>query len=67
MIKEPGRREVTIRNSDLAKFKAEKQSELKYYAERRPKAPTEKTTEELTIKHARDAKKKIEGEKKIKH
>ena len=67
MINEPGKREVTIRNSDLAKFgtKAEKQkTDLKYYAERRPKAPTEITTEELIIKHARDAKKKIEGEKK---
>ena len=41
IIKEPGRREVTIRTSDLAKFatKAEKQTDLKCYAKRRPKVP----------------------------
>ena len=38
MIIEPVKREVTTRNSELAKFgtKAEKQTNLKCYAERRP-------------------------------
>ena len=49
LIKEPGKREVTIRNSNLAKFvtKAERQSDLKWYADRRPKVPTGKITEDL--------------------
>ena len=66
IIKEPGKKELNIQNSDLANTgnNAEKQSELKDYAERRPKDPTGKTTEGLTIKHARDAKKKIEVTKR---
>ena len=49
VIKEPGKREVTIRNSDLAKFgtKAERQTELQIYANRRPKVPSGKITEQL--------------------
>ena len=48
-IKEPGKREVTIRNSDLAKFgtKAERQTDLQFYANRRPKVPSWKITEYL--------------------
>ena len=44
VIKEPGKREVTIRNSDLAKFgtKAERNTDLQVYANRRPKLPTSK-------------------------
>ena len=44
VTKEPGKREVTIRNSDLAKFgnKAERQTELQIYANRRPKVPSGK-------------------------
>ena len=44
IIKEPGRREVTIRNSDLAKFVtvSERETDLKCYADRRPKMPTGK-------------------------
>ena len=43
-IKEPGKRDVTIRNSGLAKFgtKAERQTELQMYANRRPKILSEK-------------------------
>ena len=39
VIKESGKREVTIRNSNLAKFwtKAERQTDLQIYANRRPK------------------------------
>ena len=43
VIKEPGKRDMTIRNSNLAKFgtKAERDTELQVYANRRPKLPTE--------------------------
>ena len=44
VIEEPGKRDVTIRNSDLAKFgtKAERQTEIQLYANRRPKFSPEK-------------------------
>ena len=44
IIKEPGKREVTMRKSDLAKFgtKAERQIDLQVYAYRRPKTPSGK-------------------------
>ena len=60
VIKEPGKREVTFRNSDLAKFgtKAERQTELQIYASRRPKLPSGKITEDLINQNAREAKKK---------
>ena len=55
VIKEPGKREVTIRNSDLAKFgtKAERLSDLQFYANKRPKVPSGKITEDLINQHAR--------------
>ena len=69
VIKEPGKGDVTIRNSDLAKFgtKAERQTELQVYANRRPKIPTGKTTEELISHHAKEIRKKLEGGKRMKH
>ena len=69
IIKEPGKGEVTIRNSNLAKFgtKAERQTDLKCYADRRPKVPWCKITEDLINHHAKEAKRKLEGNKKIKH
>ena len=69
VIKEPGKREVTIRNSDLAMFgtKAERNTDLQVYANRRPKLPTGKTTEELINHHAKESRKKLEGGKRMKH
>ena len=69
VIKEPGKREDTIRNSYLAKFgtKAERQTDLQIYAIRRPKAPSGKITEVLINQHAREARKKLEGNKKMKY
>ena len=60
VIKEPGKRDVTIRNSDLAKLetKAERQIELQMYFNRRPKIPSGKTTEDLINQHAKEARKK---------
>ena len=51
IIKEPGKCEVTIRNSDLAKLgtKAERPTDLQIYANRRQKISSRKITE-----HARD-------------
>ena len=68
VIREPGKRDVTIRNSDLAKFgtKAERQTELQTYANRRPKTPTGKTTEDLISHHAKELRKKLEGGKRMK-
>ena len=69
VIKEPGKRDVTIRNSDLAKFstKAEHQTEMQVYANRRLKTPTGKTTEDLISHHAKELRKKLEGGKRMKH
>ena len=68
VIKEPGKRDVTIRNSNLAKFgtKAERETELQEY-DRRPKLQTGKTTEELISHHAKESRKKLEGGKRMKH
>ena len=69
VIKEPGKRDVTIRNSDLAKFgtKPERQTELQLYANRRPKTPTAKITEDLISHHAKEIRKKLEGGKRMEH
>ena len=69
VIKEPRKGDVTIRNSDLAKFgtKAKRQTELQVYANRRPKTPTGKTTEDLISHHAKELRKKLEGDKRMKH
>ena len=69
LIKEPGKREVTIRNSDLAKFgtKAERQTDQKNYADRRPKVPTGKITEDLINQRAKEARRKQKRNEKIKH
>ena len=67
IIKEPGRRQVTVSSSDLAKLgtKPEKQSYLKCYAERRPKVPTGKTSEELISRHAEGARKKMKAIRRL--
>ena len=69
VIKEPGKRDVTIRNSDLAKFdtKAERQTELQVYVNRRPKTLTGKITEDLISHHAKEFRTKLEGGKRKKH
>ena len=69
VIKEPGKRDVTIRNSDLTKFgiKDERQTELQLYANRQSKTPTGKITEDLISHHAKETRKKIEGGKRMEH
>ena len=68
VIKEPGVPEVSVRNSDIAKFgtRAERNTELRQYAQRVP-LPYEKTTEEKIAQHTKDLKKKYHGEIKIRH
>ena len=65
VIKEPGKLEVTNRTSTLAKFgtQAERPADLQIYANRRPKIPSGKITEDLISQHAREARKKLEGNK----
>ena len=69
VIKKPEKRQVTMRNSDLAKFgtKAECLTDLNFYANRRPKVPPGKITEDLINQQAREARKTFEGNKKMKH
>ena len=68
VIKEPGVPEVSVRNSDIAKFStsAERNTELWQYAQRRP-LPYGKTTEEKIAQHTKDLKKKYRGEIKNRH
>ena len=65
VIKEPGKRDETIRDSNLAKFgtKAERQTELQLYANHRTKTPTGKITEDLISHNAKETRKKLEGGK----
>ena len=64
----PGVPEVSVRNSDIAKFgtRAERNTELCQYAQRRP-LPYEKTTEEKIAHHTKDLQRKYRGEIKIRH
>ena len=68
VIKQPGDPEVSVRNGDIVKFgnRAERNTELWQYTQRRP-LPYEKTTEEKIAQHTKDPKKKYRGEIKIRH
>ena len=68
VIKESNRQEVRVRNSDIVKFgtKAEQDTKLTQYIERRPKKIYEKTIEQKINKHRRDLIRKNSGDKKIK-
>ena len=68
VIKEPNRQEVRVRNSDIAKFgtRAERDTDLTQYIERRPKKINEKTIEQKIHKHKRELIRKNTGDKKIK-
>ena len=68
VIKEPNRQELRVGNSDIANFgtKAERDTELTQYVERRPKKISEKTIGQKINKHRRDLIRKNTGDKKIK-
>ena len=59
---------VRVRNSDIAKFgtRAERDTDLAQYIERKPKKITEQTIEHKIYKHKRDLIRKNTGDKKIK-
>ena len=67
VIKEPNIQEVRVRNSDIAKFgtRAERDTDLTQYIERRPKKINGKTIEQKIYKHKRDLIRKNTGDKKI--
>ena len=66
-ITEPGTPQVKVPRADVEKFgtKMEKETPLAHYAERRPKTPTGRVTEDKITKHASDLCRKLEGDKKI--
>ena len=68
VIKEPNRQEVRVRNSDIAKFgtRAERDTDLTQYIDRRPQKINEKTVEKKIYKHKGDLIRKNTGDKKIK-
>ena len=68
-IKEPGKRIVTVRNSDIAKFgtQLERQTPLKAYADHRGQRSNEKSVEELIQSHVKEYTRKQKGDKKMKH
>ena len=68
LIKEPNRQEVGVRKSDNANFgtRAERDTKLTQYIERRPKKIYEKSIEQKINKHRRDLIRKNTGDKKIK-
>ena len=68
-IKEPGKQEVTVRNSVIAKFgtQLERQTPLKVYADRRGPRSGEKVVEELIHSHIKELTRKQKGDKKMKH
>ena len=68
VIKEPSKPEVRVRNSDITKFgtRAERETTLAQYIERRPKKLNEKTLEQKIQQHKRDLFRKNTGEKMIK-
>ena len=68
VIKEPHKQEVRVRNSDIAKFgtRAESDTDLAQYIERRPKKINEQTIKHKIYKHKRDLIRKNTGDKKIK-
>ena len=63
VIKEPNRQEVRVGNSDIAKFgtRAERDTDLTQYIERRPKKISVKTIEQKIHKHKRDLIRKKNG------
>ena len=68
VIKEPNRQEVRVQNSDIAKFgtKAERDTYLGQYIERRPNKIYEKAVEQKIIKFRKDLVRKITGDQKKK-
>ena len=69
VIREPGKVEVTVRNSDNAKFgtRDERKTKLMEYVNRRGPRTHEKTTEAKIFSHIKESTRIQKGDRKMKH
>ena len=69
VIREPGKVEVTVRNSDIAKFgtREERKTKLTEYINRRGPRTHEKTTEAKILSHIKESTRIQKGDRKMKH
>ena len=69
VIREPGKMEVTVRNSDIAKFgtREERKTKLTEYINRRGPRTHEKTTEAKILRHIKECTRIQKGDRKMKH
>ena len=69
VIREPGKMEVTVRNSDIAKFstREERKTKLTEYINRRGPRTHEKTTEAKILSHIKECTRIQKGDRKRKH
>ena len=69
VIREPGKVEVTVRNSDIAKFgtRDERKTQLMEYVNRRRRHIHEKTTEAKIFSHIKESTRIQKGDRKMKH
>ena len=69
VIREPGKLEVTFRNSDIAKFgnRDDRKAKLMDYVNRRRPRIHEKTTEAKIFSHIKESTRVQKGDRKMKH
>ena len=69
VIREPGKLEVTVRNSDIAKFgtRDERKTKLMEYINRRGTRVHEKSTEAKILSHTKEFTRIQKGDRKMKH
>ena len=69
VIREPGKIEVTVRNSDIAKFgtREERKTKMTDYINRRGPRTHEKTTEAKILSHIKECTRIQKGDRKMKH
>ena len=69
VIREPGKMEVTVRKSDIAKFgiREERKTKLTEYINRRGPRTHEKTTEAKMLSHINESTRIQKGDRKMKH
>ena len=69
VIREPGKLEVTVRNSDIAKFgtRDQRKTKLMDYVNRRGPRVHEKSTEAKILSHIKESTRIQKGDRKMKH
>ena len=69
VIREPGKVEVTVRNSDIVKFgtREERKTKLTEYINRQGPRTHEKTTEAKILSHIKESTRIQKGDRKMKH